>query len=196
MIFGSNGQEVNDNDNTNENERTHFGQVTTMSIANIANSGKEGAPGPAMVQRAEYSFRSVTTWTCSRKINMEKWKQNGKNRGGGAGRSSNGEGLFYPSQRNGPCPHRHPHATNRSTNSQPHGRVVVGGWVSSPAGQNRRTVGHCGRTKLLLHAHRFDTLGDPIKLNANAKLQYLASMIHREIYGLCLFVWRTLPYCN
>ena len=42
-------------------------------------------------------------------------------------------------------------------------------WVSSPAGQNRRTVGHCGRTKLLLHAHRFDTLGDPIKLNANAK---------------------------
>ena len=52
---------------------------------------------------------------------------------------------------------------------QIHGRVVVGGWVSSPAGQNRRTVGHCGRTKLLLHAHCFDTLGDPIELNANAK---------------------------
>ena len=51
------------------------------------------------------------------------------------------------------------------------GRVVVGGWVFSPAGQNRRTVGHCGRTKLLLHAHCFDTLGDPIKLNANAKMQ-------------------------
>ena len=46
----------------------------------------------------------------------------------------------------------------------------MGGWVFSPAGQNRRTVGHCGRTKLLLHAHCFDTLGDPIKLNANAKI--------------------------
>ena len=59
-------------------------------------------------------------------------------------------------------------AVGRPNTRKLHGRVVVGGWVSSPAGQNRRTVGHCGRTKLLLHAHCFDTLGDPIKLNANA----------------------------
>ena len=52
---------------------------------------------------------------------------------------------------------------------QVHRGVVVGGWVSLPDGRNRRTVGHRGRTKLLLHAHCFDTLGDPIELNANAK---------------------------
>ena len=45
----------------------------------------------------------------------------------------------------------------------------MGEWLwAVGSGQNRRTVGHCGRTKLLLHAHRFDTLGDPIELNANA----------------------------
>ena len=72
----------------------------------------------------------------------------------------------HPAHKQGPNPNT----------SKVHGGVVVGGWVSSPAGQNRRTVGHCGRTKLLLHARHFDTLGDPIELNENAKKNAILSI--------------------
>ena len=37
-------------------------------------------------------------------------------------------------------------------------------------------MGHCGRTRLVLHAHCFGTLGDPIELNANAK--FVAPVMH------------------
>ncbi len=59
-------------------------------------------------------------------------------------------------------------------------------WVSSPARKNRRTMGHCERTKLLLHAHCFGTLGDPIEMKCKMQKEkeidlYPSSCRHKHM---------------
>ena len=93
----------------------------------------EGQDIPGMGNLNQNSNHQPTTSLRAQKQLLSKSKGRGVH-----GLQATAERPRHPAHKQGP---------NQNKN-QVHGRVVVGGWVSSPAGQNRRTVGHCGRTKL------------------------------------------------